>query len=173
MASTLTELLYHCIWSTKNREPMIDSSIEKSVWKIIAGTASRNEMHALKIGGIENHIHALVQVPKTLSISEAMKLIKGGSSKEINRAVILPVGKFEWQEGYGAFTVSKSAVPAVSDYISKQREHHSQITFEDEYVKFLQRHEVEYDPQYLWGVMNRRFPTMDRLIRNPGIKIPG
>ncbi|MEC5126093.1 IS200/IS605 family transposase [Verrucomicrobiales bacterium BCK34] len=150
MASTLTELLYHCIWSTKNREAVIDSSIEESVWKIIAGTASVNEMHVLKVGGIENHIHALVQVPKSMSISEAMKRLKGGSSKEINHSDILPTGKFEWQEGYAAFSVSKSSVPALSEYISMQREHHQKFSFEDEYVQFLQRHEVEYDPQSLW-----------------------
>ena len=84
MATTLTELLYHCIWSTKNRDPLIRPEIEENVWRILAGTAKRNEMRILNVGGIENHVHVLVRIPKTMSVSEAMQRLKGGSSKAIN-----------------------------------------------------------------------------------------
>ena len=151
MATTLTELLYHCIWSTKNRDPLIRPEIEANVWRILAGTAKRNEMRILNAGGIENHVHALVRIPKTMSVSEAMQRLKGGSSKAINNEELLGSKlRFAWQGGYGAFTVSKSNVPEIDRYISNQREHHRKRTFEDEFVEFLERHEIDYDPKYLW-----------------------
>jgi putative transposase len=151
MATTLTELLYHCIWSTKNRDPLIRPEIEENVWRILAGTAKRNEMRILNVGGIENHVHVLVRIPKTMSVSEAMQRLKGGSSKAINNEELLGSElRFAWQDGYGAFTVSKSNVPDIERYVLGQREHHRVRTFEDEFVEFLDRHEIDYDPKYLW-----------------------
>ena len=152
MAGTLTELLYHCIWSTKDREPLIREEIEESVWSILAGTAEHNEMHVIRAGGIENHVHVLMRVPKTMALSEAMQRLKGGSSKFINEEQLIGGGRhLAWQDGYGAFTVSKSNVPDVVQYIANQREHHRTRTFEEEFVAFLERHEIEYDSRYLWG----------------------
>jgi len=152
MASNLTELLYHCIWSTKGREKLIFPAIEKDVWSIIAATATRNEMHVIRAGGVEDHVHVLSHIPKTMSVSDAMKRLKGGASKYINEQGLLDGGqKFGWQDGYGAFTVSKSNVPAVVKYIATQREHHRTQTFKEEFVAFLKRHEIDYDPEHLWG----------------------
>ena len=163
MASTLTELLYHCIWSTKNRDPLIRPEIEANVWRILAGTAKRNEMRILSVGGIANHVHVLVRIPKTMSVSEAMQRLKGGSSKAINNEELLgPKLRFAWQDGYGAFTASKSNVTsdwtAIGRHILNQREHHRKRTFEDEFLEFLERHEINYDPEYLWdrSVTSRR-----------------
>ena len=150
MANTFTQLRYHCIWSTKNREPIIRRDIEARVWAIIAATGARHDVEVLKVGGIENHVHALVRISKTDSVSEAMKRLKGGSSNGINKAGIIN-GHFGWQDGYGAYTVSASAIPDVVSYITNQREHHREMTFEEEFVKFLEKHEVEYDSKYLWG----------------------
>ena len=80
MANTFTQLRYHCIWSTKNREPMIRPDIEERVWAIIAATGNRHELKVIKVGGIQIHLHALVDIPKTISVSEAVKQLKGGSS---------------------------------------------------------------------------------------------
>jgi len=150
MAGTFTELQYHCIWSTKNREPIIRPEIEKRVWSILAVTATNHGMHITRAGGIENHVHVLVSIPKTMSVSEAMKQLKGGSSNAINQADLFGGAKFAWQQGYGAFTVSTSNVPGVIEYIANQREHHERISFEDEFVMFLEKHKVEYEPKYLW-----------------------
>ena len=128
---------------------MIRPDIEERIWAIIAETGSRHGMNVVKVGGIENHVHALIDIPKTLSVSEAMKGLKGGSSNGINKAGIIN-GHFSWQDGYGAFTVSASSVADVLGYITNQREHHRTMTFEEEYVKFLEKHGVEYDAKYLW-----------------------
>ena len=149
MANTFTHLRYHCIWSTKNREPVIREEIEERVWGIVAKTGARHGMKVLKVGGIENHLHALIDIPKTLSVSEAMKQLKGGASNGINKAGIT-TGRFGWQDGYGAFTVSASSVADVVGYITNQREQHRTMTYEEEYMKFLEKHGVEYDADYLW-----------------------
>ena len=150
MANTYTELNYHCIWSTKDRMPVIRTEIEENVWRLLAATASKHEMHIRRAGGIENHVHVLVQIPKTMNLSEAMKRLKGGSSNAINDAGLIKT-KFGWQDGYGAFTVSNSKLSDVCRYISNQREHHNTQTFEDEFVAFLEKHGVKYDAQYLFG----------------------
>lgn len=149
MANTFTQLRYHCIWSTKNREPIIRQEIEERAWAIIASTGTRHGMNVLKVGGFDNHVHALLDIPKTISVSEAMKRLKAGSSNGINKANIVN-GHFGWQDGYGAYTVSASAIPDVVSYISNQREHHRTMRFEEEFVKLLEKHEVEYDSKYLW-----------------------
>ena len=128
---------------------MIRPDIEERIWAIIAETGSRHGINVVKVGGIENHVHALIDIPKTLSVSESMKGLKGGSSNGINKAGIIN-GHFSWQDGYGAFTVSASSVADVLGYITNQREHHRTMTFEEEYVKFLEKHGVEYDANYLW-----------------------
>ena len=107
-------------------------------------------MHIKRAGGIENHVHVLLVIPKTLSVSEALKQLKGGSSNAINKAGLMGTHTFGWQDGYAAFTVSPSKAPDVIRYIANQREHHHKLTFEEEYVTFLKRHGVEYDPKYLW-----------------------
>ncbi|MEM9481213.1 MAG: IS200/IS605 family transposase [Verrucomicrobiota bacterium] len=150
MANTFTELHYHCVFSTKNRENFIQKDIEKNVWAILAKTASSHGMHAVRIGGIENHVHVLLDIPKTLAVSEAMKRLKGGSSVAINESGI-STRPFKWQDGYAAFTVSASAKPDVVEYIARQREHHRTRTFEEEYIVLLEKHGIGYDPKYLWG----------------------
>ena len=150
MANTYTRLLYHCIWSTKDRTSLIRQELEKRIWSYLAGIAKRNKIHPIRIGGIENHIHALIDLPKTLTISEAMKLLKGGSSAWINDEKLIPL-RFGWQDGYGAFTISPSSVPATVEYIANQREHHRHQTFEEEYRAFLKRHGIEFDERYALG----------------------
>lgn len=149
MANTYTELNYHCIWSTKGRAPLIQPEIEDNIWRLLAATASKHDMHIKRAGGIENHVHVLVEVPKSMSVSEAMKRLKGGSSNAINEAELM-VEKFSWQDGYGAFTVSSSKLKDVTQYIRNQREHHQTQSFEDEYLAFLNKHEVEYDLRYVF-----------------------
>jgi REP element-mobilizing transposase RayT len=149
MANTFTSLHYHVIFSTKNREPWIRPEIETRVWSYLGGIARENDLKAILIGGIENHVHLLLGIPPTVAVSKAVQLIKGGSSAWLKDA--LPGARgFGWQDGYGAFTVSKSLVPEVENYIRHQREHHRVKTFEEEYRAVLEKHEIRFEERYLF-----------------------
>jgi len=105
-------------------------------------------MIAIEIGGVEDHIHALIAIPSTLSISKAVQLFKGNSSKWIHET--FPEQRvFEWQEGYGAFSVSVSGIPATVNYIRGQAEHHRKQTFKEELIEFLKKHNMPYDESML------------------------
>src|SRR5436853_6973986 len=143
MANTYTSLHYHVIFSTKNREPWLVRDIEQRVWAYIGGVARAHKMTALQVGGTEDHIHALVTAPATLAPSQIAQFLKGDSSKWMH-AEFPRLRKFAWQDGYGAFTVSKSNIPEVISYIQNQREHHRKKTFQEEYLEFLQKHGIEY-----------------------------
>src|SRR5215467_5814313 len=123
MANTYTSLHYHVIFSTKNRERWISQVIEQRVWEYLGGIARENDMKALQIGGVEDHVHLVIGIPATLAVSHALKLLKGGSSKWIHET-FPELAQFQWQDGYGAFTVSKSQLSEVVDYVARQREHH-------------------------------------------------
>jgi putative transposase len=149
MANTFTSLHYHVIFSTKHREPWITHDIEERVWKFLGGIARENGMKALLVGGMPDHVHLALALPPAQSVSKALQLLKGGSSKWIKDALPRMRG-FAWQDGYGAFSVSKSNLPEVTAYIQDQREHHRLKTFKEEFLAFLVRHGVEYDERYLW-----------------------
>ena len=141
--------LVHYIFSTKERSPFIDGELESRLWPYIGGIARENGMKALAIGGTTDHLHTLLSLPATLSLAKAIQLIKGGSSKWIHDR--LPkYRKFEWQEGYGAFSVSASQVRSVVTYINNQKEHHRKKTFEEEFLEFLDTYGVEYDRRYVF-----------------------
>ncbi len=151
MANTYSSIFYHIVFSTKNREKWIVAGIENRVWAYIGGIARKHGCTAIQIGGVENHIHALILSPPKFSPSEIAQFLKGESSKWIHEEFPKTV-KFGWQDGYSAFSVSKSIVPKVVDYIKNQREHHQGKTFEDEYLELLKLHEVAIvDEKYLYG----------------------
>jgi putative transposase len=150
MASTYTSLHYHVIFSTKNREPWLQAEIEQRVWAFIGGIARAHKMTALQVGGIEDHIHALVTAPPTIAPFQIAQYLKRDSSKWIHEE-FSALRNFRWQDGYGAFTVSKSNIPEVISYIQNQREHHRKKTFQEEYRDFLHKNGIEYDERYLWG----------------------
>ncbi|HMV49177.1 MAG TPA: IS200/IS605 family transposase [Blastocatellia bacterium] len=150
MANTYTSLYYHIVFSTKNRAPWIEPELEDRVWAYVGGIARKNKMTALQIGGIEDHLHALVMAPATMAPSKIAQLLKGDSSLWIHTE-FPALRNFAWQDGYGAFTVSKSAVAEVIRYIQNQRQHHDKKTFQEEYLSFLKKHDVEYDERYVWG----------------------
>lgn len=141
--------LVHNIFSTKERFPFIDQELESRLWPYMGGIARENGMKALAIGGTTDHVHALLSLPATMSGAKAVQLIKGGSSKWIHDE--LPqYRKFAWQDGYGAFSVSSSQMKSVMRYIDGQKEHHRKKTFEEEFLEFLDKHGVEYDPRYIF-----------------------
>ena len=150
MANTYTCLHFHIVFSTKNREFWIDSTIEQRLWEYMGGIARQNDMKALKVCGVEDHVHLVVGMKPTMAVSHAVQHFKGVSSKWIHET-FADLANFAWQDGYGAFTVSKSQLPEVLTYVEKQREHHRVKTFQEEYRELLEKHEIEYEERYLWG----------------------
>ncbi len=142
----------HYIFSTKNRRSFITPELEERLWPYMGGIARQHKMRALAIGGTENHVHLLISLPSTLSIAKAIQLIKGGSSTWVSET--FPEHKdFEWQEGYGAFSVSISHIDNTIAYIhdQNQKEHHKTQTFQEEYLAFLKKHGISYDERFVWG----------------------
>jgi len=150
MANTYTSLNYHVVFSTKDRFPWIGLEIEQRVWSFIGGIARKHQMTTIQVGGVEDHIHALVMAPPTIAPFEIAKFLKGESSLWIHEEFPW-LRRFSWQVGYAAFTVSKSKIPDVVRYIKNQREHHRVKTFQQEYLEFLQANGIDYDDRYVWG----------------------
>jgi putative transposase len=141
--------LMHCTFSTKERYPFISPELELRLWPYLGGIARENRMKALAIGGTEDHVHALLSLPGMMSFAKAVQLIKGGSSKWVHDTFPRQE-KFQWQEGYGAFSVSASQVPKTIAYINNQKEHHRKRTFKEEFLELLNKHGIEYDSRYVF-----------------------
>lgn len=138
----------HCVWSTKERRPLITPDLQKRLWPYLGGIARANKMGAIEIGGVADHVHALMSLPTMLSISKAMQLLKGNSSKWIHET--FPKHQtFEWQEGYGAFSIGISGIQPTVDYIRRQAEHHRQRSLKEELIEFLKKHDQSYDKTML------------------------
>ena len=123
--------------------------IENRIWSYIGGVARNYKLVAIQVGGVEDHIHMLVMAKPIHSPSDIAKWLKADSSKWIHTEFD-NMGTFGWQDGYGVFSVSRSSVPAVVEYIKNQREHHMKETFEEEYERLMRLHEVDFDPKYLF-----------------------
>ena len=149
MANTYTQIHIQFVFAVKYREGLINASFKQELYQFISGIIKVHNHKVLAINGMADHIHILVGMRPTQSISDLMQDIKGSSSKWINNKRFLNV-KFEWQEGYGAFSYSKSAVTAVIKYIQNQETHHKTKTFKEEYLKFLTAFEIEFDQQYVF-----------------------
>jgi putative transposase len=149
MPSTHTNLLYHLVFSTKCRIPLITKKLQDELYRYIGGIIRAEGGVSLEIGGTIDHIHLLAKLKPAISVSAMLARIKANSSKWANENE-MELRKFGWQEGYGAFSVSESQVPAVMKYIRGQEEHHRTHTFQEEYVVLLQKHGVQYDERYLW-----------------------
>jgi REP element-mobilizing transposase RayT len=147
--STHQQLLYHIIFSTKNRQRWLTDGFRENVFAYMAGTAKELNGFALKVGGFYDHAHLLVRIPAKIAVADFVGKLKANTSKHINETSGL-IRKFGWQDGYGAFSVSVSAKDAVIAYIEKQMEHHKAQSFEDEYLALLAKHEVEYDKKYVF-----------------------
>ncbi len=145
---SFTSILIHCVWSTKKREPFLSTDVRNRLWPYLGGIARENKMKALAIGGVADHVHILISLPGTLSVSKALQLLKGNSSKWIHDT-FPKLRSFEWQEGYGAFSIGISAVGATVRYISDQAEHHRKRSFREEFVVMLRRHGLDYDERML------------------------
>lgn len=151
MSSTHQQLLYHLIFSTKNRKPYLaNEEKRREVFGYMAGVAKNLGGFALKIGGWVDHVHLLVRIPAKVSVSDFVGRLKASTSKHVNETSGQML-KFGWQDGYGAFTVSVSQKDRVAEYVRSQEQHHQRETFQDEYIGLLKKHEVEFDPRYVWN----------------------
>jgi putative transposase len=148
MSHTYISDLVHCVFSTKERRNLIRPEIQSDLWAFLGGIARKNGFKALIVGGTENHVHVLLSLPTQMPLAKAMQLIKGVSSHWMNEN---HAKGFAWQQGYGAFTVGISQKDDTIAYIQSQAEHHRKRSFEEEFVAFLKKHNVEYDPRYVWG----------------------
>jgi REP element-mobilizing transposase RayT len=149
MPSTYTNLLYHIVFSTKDRIPLIADNIQREHYKYIGGIIGAEGGVQLEIGGMREHVHILAKFKAAISVAEMLNKIKSNSSKWANDHK-MKLHKFGWQEGYAAFSVSESQVPAVREYIRNQEEHHRKQTYQEEFVALLERHGIASDPRYLW-----------------------
>ncbi len=149
MAQTLTRLLVHVVFSTKERRNLITSIVEPGLHAYLGGICRNSQSPALAIGGTENHVHLLVSLSKTEALSAFMMTLKKDSSRWIKTNGVA-FRDFHWQDGYGAFSLGQSQVGAVTDYIRVQTKTHTTMAFEDELVALAQRYGVSYDPKYLW-----------------------
>jgi len=149
MAQTLVSLLVHIIFSTKNRANLITPAIEPELYKYISGTLRNMESPCLKIGGTANHLHLLVSQSKNIALAFLLEELKKSSSKWIKHQDA-SFRSFQWQEGYGAFTIGQSNVAALKRYIELQKNHHRRRSFEEELLGLLKKYGVEYDEQYIW-----------------------
>lgn len=147
MSHTYTNLLTHFVFSTKDRLELITKNTKTELYAYLGGLTKELKGKPLIINGMPEHIHLLISLPPTVSISDAMKFLKANSSKWMGERFGKP---FAWQIGYGAFSVSRSQVDAVIKYIQNQEEHHKRFDFREEFLKLLKSHEVEFDEKYLW-----------------------
>ncbi len=145
---SFSSCLVHCVWSTKDRARFLDSNLRSRLWPYLGGIARDNKMKALAVGGVVDHVHILVSLPATISIAKAIQLLKGNSSKWIHET-FPKLRSFEWQAGYGAFTIAISVVAATSSYIHGQESHHRTQTFRDEFQTMLRKHNLAYDERML------------------------
>ena len=149
MANTYTQIHIQFVFAVKHRNGLIHSTFKNELYQYISGIIKFNNHKLLAINGMPDHLHILIGMRPTQSISALMQDIKANSSKWINEKRFLKI-RFEWQEGYGAFSYSKSHVSSVIDYIKNQEQHHAIKTFQDEYLEFLNLCEVEYDERYIF-----------------------
>ena len=149
MAHTHTNLLVHVVFSTKDRAPLLDAQLKSRLFPYIGGIIRELGGMALLINGPTDHVHILALVPAKSALSEIVGKVKANSSGWVHRE-FPKLGAFGWQTGYAAFTVSYSQKQTVLDYIANQEEHHHHLSFKEELVAFLKKHEIEYDEKYLW-----------------------
>ena len=149
MSHSFTAVRIHYVFSTKERMRVIPKNVQPRLWAFIGGIARTNRMVPISIGGIEDHVHALIGLPAEMSVAKGVQLLKAGSSKFMNQSV--STARFEWQKGYFAGSVSSSMIKPTVAYISKQEAHHRKQSFEDELRELLEKHGVEFNPNDYLG----------------------
>ncbi len=150
MPQSLTNLLVHLIYSTKDREPFLSNpELRMELHHYLGGVVNEHGGRSIIVGGVADHVHQLLVLPKIMSVSDLVRELKRSSSLWIKQRDVL-LKDFSWQGGYGAFSVGQGEVEMVREYIAKQEEHHRKRSFQDEYRAFLTKYGIAYDERYLW-----------------------
>jgi REP element-mobilizing transposase RayT len=148
MSHTYCSALFHCVFSTENRAKSISPDLQERLGAFMAGIARKQGMKLIAVGGMEDHVHLLLSIPSSKPLAQGLREIKSGSScwmKETGGEK-----GFQWQEGYGAFSVGCSQVNTTLPYIARQNEHHRKNDFQAEFIAFLKKHRIDYDPKYIF-----------------------
>ena len=148
MSSTLLSLHVHIVFGTKDQRPLIESPWRPRLHAYFGGAAKTLNIVPEAVGGVADHVHLLLGLRATHCLADVMRDLKRTSSAWVHETI--GQKPFEWQDGYGAFTVSASLLETVKNYIARQEEHHRQQTFQEEYLELLKLSGVEYDERYLW-----------------------
>ena len=149
MAGTFSQIYIQVVFAVQNREYMIQSSWEEELYKYISGIVRNKEQKMLAINGMPNHIHFFIGMKPSCCLSDLVREVKKSSNEFINEKKLSKF-KFNWQEGYGAFSYSHSQIDSVVKYIMNQKEHHKKYTFREEYLDFLKKFEIEFKDEYLF-----------------------
>ena len=147
MSHSYSNNYVHVIYSTKDRRDLIPEEFEKRLYSFIAAVADGHKIPLLAAGGMPNHSHLLFLLPASIPLASAINLFKTNSSRFLHERGLV----FQWQNGYGAFSVSASQLDQVTTYIQNQREHHKKMTFEEEFLALLKKAGVSYDPAHVFG----------------------
>ncbi|MGA8220972.1 MAG: IS200/IS605 family transposase [Candidatus Acidiferrales bacterium] len=147
MPHTYTQNAIHVVFNTKDRAKLIPKDFQSRLWSYAAGICQNDKIFVHAIGGMDNHIHLLIEILPTLALAKAVNAVKSNSSRWANEEGF----PFAWQQGYAAFSVSASNVPAVMRYIQNQESHHKKMSFEVEFIALLKKHGVEHDPKFVFS----------------------
>ena len=149
MAQSFSKIAVHAVFSTKDRKPFLSTAVRADLFGYMVGILNSLNCATIMINSTEDHVHVLINMAKTISVSKMMEEMKGGSSRWL-KSHDATMKNFAWQAGYGVFSVSESQIPRVVDYIAGQEEHHKSTTFQDELLLLLKKHKIEFDERYIW-----------------------
>jgi REP element-mobilizing transposase RayT len=149
MPQSLSNILIHLIWSTKDRHPCLEHGIREKTHAFLAGAVRQCDCEAYRVGGVADHVHLAVRLSRTLSVADLVEELKTASTKWLKEQGPA-FTSFSWQQGYGAFSVGMSQKEKLLHYIETQEEHHRTRTFQDEYRDFLKKYGIDYDERYVW-----------------------
>jgi len=147
VSHTYAQNVIHVVFSTKDRRKLMPNEFRPRMWAYAAGICKKLDILVHAAGGMDDHIHLLIQIPPTVALAKAVLAIKSNSSRWASEEGL----KFAWQQGYGAFSVSSSNVPVVVRYIQNQEAHHKKMNFDAEFLALLKKHGIEFDPKYVFG----------------------
>jgi putative transposase len=146
---SLAHMLVHLIFSTKERRPLLIKEVREELDAYIVGVLHQHNCHPIIVASVEDHVHVLFYLAKDMALSKAVERVKSNSSRWL-KTKSPRLADFSWQNGYSAFSVSKSNTDAVRAYVARQEEHHRKVSFMEEVKKFLDQHQIKYDERYLW-----------------------
>ena len=149
MPQSLSSILVHLVFSTKERHPWIDQEIETELFRYLGGVMKNCDSPSLIVNGVSDHVHILFRLARTWRLCDVVEEVKKRSSKWI-KTKGSRYRQFQWQGGYGAFSIGESMVAATRRYIARQKEHHRRRSFQQELRTFLEKYQIEYDERYVW-----------------------